>query len=80
MTMVPTDRVLALDAIHDLNNDLGVILNYATVLARDLADRPKAAQYTTELVSAGQHAVQLVAQLSELIEPAPGPVAPGDPS
>jgi hypothetical protein len=68
MAMAPADRAVALGMIHDLNNALGVVVNYACVVARDLEDRPTAARNMNEVASAGQRAVELVAQLSDLVQ------------
>lgn len=48
---------------HDLSNALGVIMNYATFLAEDLADTSVTVEYLPHLQRAAQRALDVVAAL-----------------
>jgi signal transduction histidine kinase len=48
---------------HDFNNLIGVILNYATVIAEEVADRPHVRQDVEEIRLAAQRAADLTREL-----------------
>jgi hypothetical protein len=54
----------AREIIHELNNALGLVINYATLAAEDLKDQPGPADDLNEIRSAGQRAADLVRELS----------------
>ena len=63
--MKPSDDEVraVLDRItHDLNNELGVIINYATLLERSLTDEGALAD-VGEILIAAREATELVRQL-----------------
>lgn len=57
---------------HDLNNALGLVINYSILVSRDLEDRPELAADLAEIRDAGRHAAELVKELSTVLggEPA----------
>jgi signal transduction histidine kinase len=61
------DRAKASEIIHDLRNALGLIINYTSLVASELEDRPDVAEDVAEIRSAGRRAVELVGELSALI-------------
>jgi len=63
------DQGKAREIIHDLRNSLGLVINYATLLAADLEDRPALLDDVQEIRDAGRRAAELVADLSNLIAP-----------
>jgi signal transduction histidine kinase len=60
------------DIVHELNNALGLVISYATLLSRDVADRPGALDDLAEIRNAGESAAQLVAQLSAVLRTGQG--------
>jgi signal transduction histidine kinase len=61
------DRAKASEIIHDLRNALGLVINYTSLVATELEDRPDVAEDVAEIRSAGRRAVELVGELSALI-------------
>jgi hypothetical protein len=61
------DRLRAHEIIHDLRNALGLVLNYTSLVATELADRPDVLADLTEIQTAGSHAADLVGELSTVI-------------
>ncbi len=53
---------LAGGVAHDFNNQLGVILNYATILKRELSD-PRLSEFASELFESARQASELTRQL-----------------
>lgn len=66
------DRVKAHEIIHDLRNTLGLVINYANLVAAELTDRPGMVEDLAEIRSAGRRAAELVGELSTLIEKGEG--------
>ena len=56
---------------HDLNNALGLVINYAVLVSNDLEDRPELAADLAEIRDAGSHAAELVKELSTLLRGEP---------
>lgn len=52
------------EIIHELNNALGLVINYATLVAEDVKDHPALADDLNEIRNAGQRAADLVRELS----------------
>lgn len=73
------ERVKAHEIIHDLRNSLGLVINYANLIAAELADRPEVLEDLMEVRTAGRRAAELVGELSALISAAerPGVEPPG---
>ena len=67
MELGANDRLKAHELVHDLRNALGVVLNYTTLLATELADRPDVLEDLMEIRTAGRHAADLVGELSRVI-------------
>jgi hypothetical protein len=61
------DRVKAHEIIHDLRNALGLVINYANLMATELADRPDVLEDLMEIRTAGRRAAELVGELSTVI-------------
>lgn len=53
--------------IHELNNALGLVISYATLLSREFDDRPDVADDVAEIRSAGRLAADLVKELSAVL-------------
>ena len=64
------ERMEAQEIIHDLRNALGLMINYATLAADGLADRPGVREDLRQICDAGQRAAELVGQLSTVIDAA----------
>lgn len=62
-----TDREKAQEIIHDLRNSLGLVINYANLVANSLADRPDVLKDLSEIRAAGQRAAELSGDLAALI-------------
>lgn len=67
MELGANDRVKAHEIIHDLRNALGLVINYANLIANDLADRPEVLEDLMEIRTAGRRAAELVGELSTVI-------------
>ena len=67
MGLGETDRVKAHEIIHDLRNALGLVINYANLVATELADRPDVREDLMEIRTAGRRAAELVGELSTVI-------------
>ncbi|HVL06641.1 MAG TPA: hypothetical protein VM388_11675 [Acidimicrobiales bacterium] len=67
MELGGSDGVKAHEIIHDLRNALGLVINYANLMANDLADRPEVLEDLTEIRTAGRRAAELVGELSAVI-------------
>lgn len=61
------DSVKAREVIHDLRNALGLVINYATLVAADLEDRTDLVDDVQEIRNAGRRAAELVAELAVAI-------------
>jgi signal transduction histidine kinase len=61
------DRANVHEIIHDLRNALGLVINYANLLASELADRPDVIEDLIEIRTAGSRAAELVGELSSVI-------------
>ena len=66
------DRVKAHEIIHDLRNALGLVINYANLMATELADRPEVLEDLMEIRTAGRRAAELVGELSTVISTGDG--------
>ncbi len=55
------------DITHELNNALGLVINYTTLVSRDLEDRPDVADDLAEIRDAGRRAAELVRELSAVL-------------
>ena len=55
------------DITHELNNALGLVINYTSLVSRDLQDRPELADDLAEIGNAGRRAANLVRELSALV-------------
>ena len=55
------------ELIHELNNALGLVINYAILLGEDLRDQPEFADDLSEIRAAGQRAADLVRELAALL-------------
>lgn len=64
MTSGGPDRERAAAIIHELNNALGLVINYATLVAEDVKDQPQVTADLAEIRNAGQRAADLVRELS----------------
>ena len=64
------------EIIHDLRNVLGLVINYADLIANGLADRPEVLADLTEVRTAGRRAAELVGELATVISTAERP--PGE--
>jgi signal transduction histidine kinase len=64
---VGNDRAKAHEIIHDLRNALGLVINYANLIATELADRPDVLEDLMEIRTAGRRAAELVGELSTVI-------------
>jgi hypothetical protein len=53
--------------VHDLNNSVSVLVNYAALLAEDLTDRPELAGWLGEMRRAGQRAGDQLRHLNGLL-------------
>lgn len=67
MELGGTDRTKVHEIIHDLRNALGLIINYATLISSELAERPDVLEDLTEIRTAGRRAADLVGELSTVI-------------
>lgn len=72
MELGGNDRAKAHEIIHDLRNALGLVINYANLIATELADRPEILEDLTEVRTAGRRAAELVGELSTVISAAEG--------
>jgi len=61
------DGAKAHEIIHDLRNALGLVINYANLMATELADRPDVLEDLMEVRTAGRRAAELVGELSTVI-------------
>lgn len=57
----------ARELIHELNNALGLVINYATLLGEDLRDQPGFADDLHEICTAAGRAADLVRELSAVL-------------
>ena len=55
------------DITHELNNALGLVINYANLVSRELEDRPDVADDLAEIRDAGRRAAELVRELSAVL-------------
>ncbi len=55
------------DITHELNNALGLVINYTNLVMRDLEDRPDVADDLNEIRDAGRRAAELVRELSAVL-------------
>ena len=60
-------RVKEHEIIHDLRNALGLVINYANLMATELVDRPDVLEDLMEIRTAGRRAAELVGELSTVI-------------
>jgi signal transduction histidine kinase len=60
------------DIGHELNNLIGVILNYATFLDAELEDRPDLQADLREITEAARRGAELTRQLQTLSRQRPG--------
>lgn len=60
------------DLIHEPNNALGLVINYAILLGEDLRDQPGFADDVSEIRAAGERAATLVRELSALLRESGG--------
>ena len=60
------------EIIHDLRNALGLVINYANLMATELADRPEVLEDLMEIRTAGRRAAELVGELSTVISTGDG--------
>ena len=60
-------RARAREIIHELNNALGLVINYATLMAEDVKDQPGLNDDLQEIRKAGQHAADLARELSAVL-------------
>lgn len=67
MDLGASDRVKAHEIIHDLRNALGLVINYANLIANELADRPEVLEDLMEIRTSGRRAAELVGELSTVI-------------
>ena len=67
MGLGENERVKAHEIIHDLRNALGLVINYANLVATELADRPDVREDLMEIRTAGRRAAELVGELSTVI-------------
>lgn len=67
MDLGGNERVKAHEIIHDLRNALGLVINYANLIADELADRPEVLEDLMEVRTAGRRAAELVGELSTVI-------------
>lgn len=67
MDLGGADGAKANEIIHDLRNALGLIINYASLISTELADRPDVLEDLTEIRTAGRRAADLVGELSVVI-------------
>ncbi len=67
------ERVKAHEIIHDLRNALGLVINYANLVATEVADRPEVLEDLMEVRTAGRRAAELVGELSTVISAAERP-------
>ena len=67
MDLGGSDSVKAHEIIHDLRNALGLVINYANLMASELADRPDVIEDLIEIRTAGRRAAELVGELSTVI-------------
>ena len=64
--MIPagTGKPREREIIHELNNVLGLVINYATLMAEDLKGSPQLLDDVNEIRLAGEQAADLVRELS----------------
>lgn len=55
------------DITHELNNALGLVINYTGLVSRELEDRPELADDLAEIGNAGRRAAELVRELSAVL-------------
>ena len=55
------------ELIHELNNALGLVINYAILLGEDLRDQPEYSDDLSEIRTAGERAADLVRELSAVL-------------
>ncbi|HWI04694.1 MAG TPA: hypothetical protein VNT52_12860 [Acidimicrobiales bacterium] len=69
MELGGSDGAKAHEIVHDLRNALGLVINYANLMANELADRPEVLEDLMEIRTAGRRAAELVGELSAVILP-----------
>ncbi len=67
MELGENERAKAHEIIHDLRNALGLVINYANLMATELADRPDVLGDLMEIRTAGRNAAELVGELWAVI-------------
>lgn len=67
MGLAEDERAKAHEIIHDLRNALGLVINYANLMATELADRPDVLGDLMEIRTAGRNAAELVGELWAVI-------------
>ncbi len=67
MALTDDDARRVREITHELNNALGLVINYTTLVSRDLADRPDVADDLAEIRDAGRRAAELVRELSAVL-------------
>ena len=69
--MTEEDARRVRDITHELNNALGLVINYTNLVTRDLEDRPDVADDLAEIRDAGRRAAELVRELSAVLRGEP---------
>ena len=69
--MTEDDARRVRDITHELNNALGLVINYTNLVTRDLQDRPDVADDLAEIRDAGRRAAELVRELSAVLRGEP---------
>lgn len=69
--MTEDDARRVRDITHELNNALGLVINYTNLVTRDLEDRPDVADDLAEIRDAGRRAAELVRELSAVLRGEP---------
>ena len=74
MAITDDDARRVRDITHELNNALGLVINYTSLVSRELEDRPDVADDLAEIREAGRRAADLVKELTAIMrgDPRPG--------
>ena len=67
MATTDDDALRLREITHELNNALGLVINYASLVSRELRDRPDVADDLAEIRDAGRRAADLVKELSAVL-------------
>ena len=65
--MAVPDGVRVRELVHEINNTLGIVVTYSSLVLEAVDDRPQAKADVTEIRQAALRTVELIGQLAALL-------------